>query len=154
MRQIFSALALFAAFGVGTTTAQTADEKNVLAANSAFEKAISALDVSAMEKVWANTPYVVVIHPSSPAPVVGWESVKKTYEDQAARNAEIKVVLKDPKAHLLSPTTAYVTGIATVEAKRTTGEVATFSANTINVYEKRGDQWLLVTHQATPIRKP
>ena len=154
MRQIFSALALFAAFGGGVATAQTADEKNVLAANNAFEMAISARDVSAMEKVWVNAPYVVVIHPSSLAPVVGWESVKKTFEDQAARYTELKVVLKDPTAHLLGPTTAYVAGIETVEAKRTNGEAATFSANTINVYEKRDDQWLMVTHQATPIRKP
>jgi ketosteroid isomerase-like protein len=154
MRQLFGALGLLVAFSAGTAIAETADEKNVLEAHRAFEKAISALDVAVMEKVWINAPYVVVIHPSSSAPVIGWENVKKTYEEQVARNSELKVVLKDPKAHLLSPTTAYVTGIATVEAKRTNGDTATFTANTINVYEKRGDQWLLATHQATAIRRP
>ena len=88
------------------------------------------------------------------APVVGWESVKKTFVDQAARYTEFKVVLTEPKVHVLSPTSAYVTGIETFETRRTNGEAATFSANTINIYEKRGNQWLLVTHQATPIRKP
>jgi len=154
MRQVISALAVLLAFNGSAANAQTAEEKNVLAANDAFDKAISARDVPAMEKLWVNAPYVVVIHPSSTAPVVGWESVKKTFVDQAARYTEFKVVLTEPKVHVLSPTSAYVTGIETFEAKRTNGEAAAFSANTINVYEKRGDQWQLVTHQATPIRKP
>ena len=131
-------------------------KNNVLAANDAFDKAISARDVPAMEKLWVNAPYVVVIHPSvHRARQYGWESVKKTFVDQAARYAEFKVVkTMKLKVHVLSPTSAYVTGIENFEAKRTNGEAATFSANTINVYEKRGDQWLLITHQATPIRKP
>jgi ketosteroid isomerase-like protein len=154
MRLVVSALAVLLALAASSANAQTADEKNVLAANEAFDKAISARDVSAMEKLWVNSLYVVVIHPSSTAPVVGWENVKRTFEDQAARYTEFKVVLTEPKVHLLSPTSAYVSGIEAFEAKRTNGEVAAFSANTINVYEKRGDQWLLVTHQATPTRKP
>jgi ketosteroid isomerase-like protein len=154
MRRLLSALAVLLAFNGSASNAQTVDENNVLAANDAFDKAISARDVPAMEKLWVNAPYVVVIHPSSTAPVVGWESVKKTFVDQPARYAEFKVVLTEPKVHVLSPTSAYVTGIESFEAKRTKREMATFSANTINVYEKRGDQWLLVTHQATPIRKP
>ena len=149
-----SAFPVLLALGQGPASAQTTDEKSVLIANDAFDMAISARDVPAMEKLWVDAPYVVVIHPSSQAPVYGWENVKKTFVDQAGRYSELKVVLKEPKAHLLSPTSAYVTGVETVEGKRSNGEIATFTANTINIFEKRGDKWLLVTHQATPIRKP
>jgi ketosteroid isomerase-like protein len=154
MRGTGTALAALLALGIGEAHAQSADERNVLAANEAFDKAISSRDVAAMGKLWANAEYVVVIHPSSTSPVIGWENVKKTFEAQAARYSEFNVSLQDPKAYLLSPTTAYVVGVETVEGKRTNGEAAKFSANTTNVFEKRGDQWLLVLHQATPIRQP
>src|SRR5258708_8831136 len=97
MRQVISALAVLLAFNGSAANAQTAEEKNVLAANDAFDKAISARDVPAMEKLWVNAPYAVVIHPSSTAPVAGWESAKKTFHPQAPRYPEFTVALPQPK---------------------------------------------------------
>src|SRR6266851_10007106 len=154
MHRTGTVLAVLFALGTVDAHAQSADEKDVLAANEAFDKAISSRDVAAMQKLWANAAYVVVIHPSSTSPVIGWENVKKTFEAQASRYSEFNVSLTDPKAYLLSPTTAYVVGVETVEGKRTNGEAAKFSATTTNVFERHGDQWLLVLHQATPIRQP
>ena len=52
MHRTGTALIVLLALGLVDARAQGADEKSVLAANEAFDKAISSRDVAAMEKLW------------------------------------------------------------------------------------------------------
>jgi ketosteroid isomerase-like protein len=128
--------------------AQTADEKGVLAANDALEKALSSKDIGAMEKVWAHEPYVVAIHPFSKTPDIGWNNVRKSWEDDFNRNSEFSLTMTDTHVHV-NGNTAIVVGVEHVQAKRKSGEEAKFDTSATNIFEKHGSQWLAILHQAT-----
>ena len=66
---------------VGQQNAQLAsDVEGVNAASQVFVAAISARDVSAMDKVWAHEAYATFIGPLSTTVVVGWDGVRKAWE--------------------------------------------------------------------------
>src|SRR6185369_1536320 len=58
------------------------DTDAVRKASKAFYSALPILDDgSAMEKVWANMPYVTYVGPQSRSIIVGWEAQKKYWND-------------------------------------------------------------------------
>ena len=60
---------------------------------------------------------------------------------------EMSVQMKNPQVRILG-STAIVTGVEAFRGKRLNGDIVEFLAPTTNVYEKRGEQWLLVHHHA------
>ena len=59
----------------------------------------------------------------------------------------MSVQMKNPQVRILG-STAIVTGVEAFRGKRLNGDIVEFLAPTTNVYEKRGEQWLLVHHHA------
>jgi hypothetical protein len=74
---------ILVAFPTGSTFAQQPpDNEAVKAASKAFYSALSVLDDgSAMEKVWARTPYVTYVGPQSKSIIVGWDAQKQYWND-------------------------------------------------------------------------
>ena len=100
-RMIAATAGLILMFGAaGPHAQQKTENEAVLAANQEFDKALSTRDIGAMGKAWAHEPYVVVVHPVSNAPLVGWEAVRKSWEQIFDRWAEISVSMKDPQMRL------------------------------------------------------
>ena len=65
----------------GAFAQQSADIDAVKAASKAFYEAVVVVDDgTAMEKVWAQTPYVTYVGPRSTAIIVGWEGSKEILE--------------------------------------------------------------------------
>jgi ketosteroid isomerase-like protein len=62
--------------------------------------------------------------------------------------------MMEPKVLFPTLEIAVVVGVENIEGKRTNGESTKASATTTNVFQKRGGQWLMILHQATPIRQP
>ena len=63
---------------------QAADAEGVQAALSAFYAALNARDIRAMEALWSRDAEPMMIHPTGPqarAPVVGWEAVRRSFEE-------------------------------------------------------------------------
>ena len=61
------------------TTSHSADIEDVEAASQSFYTALSVLDDGThMEAVWANTPYVTYVGPSSTSIIVGWDAQNGT----------------------------------------------------------------------------
>jgi hypothetical protein len=58
------------AAAAGVRAQQQSESNAVSAANHAFDKALSARDIVAMENVWASEPHVIAIHPASKTLVV------------------------------------------------------------------------------------
>ena len=62
--------------------AQQADVDGVKAASQAYYAALGVADNgAAMEKVWAHTPYITYVGPRSKSIIVGWEPLKKMWEE-------------------------------------------------------------------------
>lgn len=132
----------------GMASARADDKADVLVANTQVEQAFSKLDVKAIEATWAQDGSVSVIHPSSKAPILGWEAVQKTYADHPVRYKDFSVAMNNPQV-TTNGNVAWVIGIEKVYAHRANGDVLDISALTTNIFEKRGDKWLLVHHHAS-----
>src|SRR5258708_21591684 len=78
---LFVGVALTAGGGIGYAE-QRSDSDNVNAAVNAFHAALSNLDIGKMQNVWAQEPYVVLINPRDNAPAIGWDAVKKDWQDR------------------------------------------------------------------------
>lgn len=132
----------------GAVSARADDKADVLAANTQVEQAFSKLDVKAIEATWAQDGSASVIHPASKAPILGWEAVQKSYADHPARYKDFSVVMDNPQI-AINGNVAWVVGVEKVYAHRANGDVLDISALATNIFEKRGDKWLLVHHHAS-----
>ena len=112
-----------------------AESAAIAAANHVFDRALSARDIGAMETIWAHEPYVIAVHPASKAPIVGWTSVRKSWEATFDRFAEISVSMQDPQIRI-NENVAWVVGLEEVRGKLKNGETTMFTAFTTNMFER------------------
>ena len=145
-------IALFA----GTALAQQpSDTDAVKAVNQAFYAALSARDLKAVEGLWANKPYVTNIGPVSKSIAVGYDdAVTKYFSNNfntvfSAVNASMTSIAQIQTDGKL----AWVVGTENAKLTFKTGEVREFTTFTTNVFEKDGNRWLMVSHQAGVVPK-
>jgi hypothetical protein len=79
------------AFALPAYTQPRDETADVLMANQAFHAALSALDVAAMDKVWAHEDCVAYIGPFHRSVAVGWPTVKAELQANRANVEEISV---------------------------------------------------------------
>src|SRR5262249_5365455 len=115
---LFVGVALLAGDGIGYAQ-QRSDSDNVNVAVNAFHAALSNLDIGKMQTVWAQEPYVVLMNPRDKAPAVGWDAVKKDWQDGVFGFwAELKLTPKQaPQIHI-NQGMASTTGVVGVEGKK------------------------------------
>lgn len=151
LRQLVIATGLFLIFGtVNLHAEQKPDIEAVTAANHAFDAAISARDINAMERIWVTEPHVIAVHPASKALIVGWNAVRKSWEGTFDRFAEISVSMKEPQIHIVQ-NVAWVVGVESVQGKPKNADAVSFTAFTTNMYEKRNGRWLMVLHTTSRV---
>jgi ketosteroid isomerase-like protein len=131
---------------------QRPDHDSVNAAVDAFHVALANLDMSKMQDVWAKEPYVVLINPRDKVPAVGWDAVKKDWQDGVFGFwAELKLSPKRaPQIHV-NQGMASTTGVVGVEGKNKSGQALSFTIIETQVYERRGDRWLMISHHASRV---
>ena len=148
---LFLAVALLASDNI-CYAQQRSDGDNVRAAVDAFHTALSNLDIGKMQDVWAQEPYVVLVNPRDKAPAVGWVAVKKDWQDGVFGFwAELKLSPKQPPQIHINQGTASTTGVTGVEGKNKSGQALSFTIIETQVYEKRGDRWLMISHHASRV---
>jgi len=148
---VFVGVALRAGDGIGYAE-QRSDSDNVNAAVNAFHAALANLDIGKMQGVWAQEPYVVLINPRDKAPAVGWDAVKKDWQERVFEFwAELKLSPKQAPHIHIDQATAWTTGVVGVEGKNKSGQALSFTIIETQVYEKRGDRWLMVSHHASRV---
>ncbi len=144
-------VALLAGDGIGYAQ-QRSDSDNVNAAIDAFHAALSNLDIGKMQNGWAQEPYVILINPRDKVPAVGWDAVKRDWQDRVFGFwAELKLMPKQAPQIRINQGTAWVTGVVGVEGKNKGGQALNFTIMETQVYEKRGDHWLMVSHHASRV---
>ena len=148
---LWAAVALLASDGIGYAQ-QRSDSDNVKATIDAFHAALSNLDIGKMQNVWAQEPYVILINPRDKTPAVGWDAVKADWQDKVFGFwTELKLSPKQaPQIHV-NQGTAWVTGVVGVDGKNKSGQALSFTIMETQVYEKRGDRWLMVSHHASRV---
>ena len=130
-----------------------ADVAAVLEANAGYYAALSALDMDAMEKVWAHEDYVSQVGPRNAAPLAGWATIQPYLIKTWSNFAELKV---NPVAQHAARVkqwqrVGWVIGQEEVgSTSRLKNGTSISSRPTIvtNIFEKQGDKWLLVSHHA------
>jgi ketosteroid isomerase-like protein len=146
-------LFLGVAFVSGHAVAQqSSDMEKVKAASQAFYAALSTTDTSAMEKVWAHTPYVVHISPVAKAIAVGWDAVRKSWEDANNITSQRKVSFSESRVQIEGKL-AWEIGIEKGQITLKSGDVINIGAFATNIYQNLDGRWLMVSHQAGQIPK-
>jgi hypothetical protein len=129
---------------------QPPDNEAVRAASKAFYSALSVLDDgSAMEKIWARTPYVTYVGPQSKSIIVGWDAQKQYWSDFNKLFSQRAVSLVDDRIHV-NGNLAWEIGVETGQAQMKDGTTRKVDWIVTNVYEKLGGQWFMVSHHVQP----
>lgn len=133
---------------------QPSDLDAIKAANQAFYTALSAKDRKAMEKLWANKPYVVNIGPRNKAIAVGYDdAVTKYWPVTFDLFSRINVSTSVVQVHS-DGKTAWVIGTETASLQaKSGGDPLAFETFVTNSFEKQGKRWLMTTHHAQQIAK-
>ena len=145
---LFAAVVLLAGNGKGS-----AQEADIKATINAFHAALGSLDVSKMEPLWAHDADVISIQPRDKSISVGWDAVKKDWENTFGHNSELKVTeIAGPYIQVRGDV-AWATGIEEAVIKTKTGQTFTAPTYDAMIFEKRGGQWLLVSQIALRVPK-
>lgn len=131
----------------GTAVAQQSDTDKVKAALDAFGAALSALDMGKMDAVWAHDADAMLINPRDKSVSVGWDAIKKNWEAVFGFWSELKVTRTGGPIHV-SGNVAWATSISDVVGKTKAGDAVNAPTLASDVFEKRGDKWLMVSHSA------
>jgi len=146
---------LTAGLALLATQAAASDVDAVKEANDAFYAALSARDVKAMESLWAHTPYVINIGPVSKSIAVGYEDAVTRYYGNNFNNvfSAISAAMTSTAQIQTDGKLAWVVGTESAKLTFKTGEVREFTTFATNVFEKDGDRWMIVSHQAGVVPK-
>jgi len=150
-RSILAVSVLLVAIPTGNAVGQqAADIEGVKAASKAFYQAVVVVDDgAAMEKVWAQTPYVTYIGPRSTAIIVGWEAQKKYWTEFNKPFAQRTVALVDAHVRVVG-NLAWEIGAERGLAQMKDGTTRKVDWMVTNVYEKIDGRWLTVSHHVQP----
>jgi ketosteroid isomerase-like protein len=146
---IAAATALAISLLSGSAVAQQSDTDKIRATIDDFHAAISSLDIRKMDDLWAHDPYVMVVNPRDKSVAVGWDAVKKNWENVFNFWTDLKVTKTDgPHIHI-NGGVAWADGMTVVAGKPKTGEpINNASTLETGILEKRGDHWLVVSWSA------
>jgi ketosteroid isomerase-like protein len=150
-RALFALITMLGVLPATTGVAQqTADIEGVKAASEAFYTALPVLDDgAAMEKVWANRPYVTYVGPRNTSIIVGWDAQKAYWEAFNKNFAWRKVSLVEPQVHA-NGNLAWEIGVESGQAQMKDGATRKVDWIVTNVYEKIDGRWLMVSHHVQP----
>ena len=107
--------------------------KAVQEANAGFYRAFEALDLRAMEDVWAHGAHVKCVHPGWPL-LVGWESVRASWEATLANTQEMSFTLTDVRVEVAGDH-AWFTCTENILSE-TDGRVGVMSILATNLFER------------------
>jgi ketosteroid isomerase-like protein len=129
-----------------TGTAQASDIEQVKVANKAYYDALSARDLTAMERVWAPTAQVVNIAPPvRPAAHAGWGTIRKNYIGFWGTLDELTVSMADPEIRIHG-SVAWIYGIEQTKRRAKDGTVSGGSNIGTSIFIKDNNRWLMVFH--------
>jgi len=116
--------------------------------NAAFYRAFEALDLRAMEEVWAHGEHVKCVHPGWPL-LTGWEAVRASWETIFLNTQEMRFTLTDVRVAAAGDL-AWVTCTENILSD-TDGRVGVTSILATNLFERDRGAWRMVHHHASHV---
>jgi ketosteroid isomerase-like protein len=141
-----------AVVGGADVQGQAPDAEGVRAAVSAYYAALNARDIQAMEAVWSRDAEPMMIHPVGPqarALVVGWEAVRRSFEEAWPRFEVFAVTVNEPVQVRVGQGGAVAVAVTPVRQKVRGGAALAYTALGTFAFERRDGRWLLVHHHAS-----
>jgi len=157
MKRLLTGVIMLACFaGIPSAYAQGQDNQTDNAAINAVKDtiskvhtAISSLDISRMEPLWFHTAYVTLVNPRDKSVSVGWNDVKKNWENAFNFWAHIKVTQTEGPYVRVDGNVAWSTGLTNTNAKAKNGTSLNLPTFESDVLKKDGDgDWKLEAHSA------
>ena len=126
----------------------SADRAAVTEANAGFYRAFEALDITAMDQVWAHGEDVKCVHPGWPL-LTGWAAVRESWRAIFANTAEMRFTISDVRVEAARDL-AWVTCTENILSE-VGGRVGVTAILATNLFARVGDRWLLVHHHASHV---
>jgi ketosteroid isomerase-like protein len=139
--------------GGGASYAQQTDTEQLQATIKTLHAAISSLDVSKIEPLWAHTNYVMSKTPPDKTISVGWDAVKKDWVADLNPVSELNVTEGNGPYIHVNGDVAWAMGVYPTVGKFKTGAAINVGVAETLVFEKQNGKWLLVSLTATRVPK-
>jgi ketosteroid isomerase-like protein len=121
------------------------------AANRAYYAALSARDLAAMERLWAQTPDVTnIAPPTRPVAHTGWPAVRANYERFWSSLARLTVTMEKPIVTIHGDV-GWVHGIENTQRIGVSGETSGGRNFGTSIFVRHDARWRMVFHQAAPM---
>ena len=120
-------------------------------ANARFYRAFETLAIAEMDLVWVHGEHVTCVHPGWPL-LAGWEAVRSSWETIFTNTEEMSFTLSDVRV-VRAGDVAWVTCTENILSE-VRGRVSVTSVLATNLFERTGDDWLLVHHHGSHVLGP
>jgi ketosteroid isomerase-like protein len=153
MKRLLTRLIMLVCFAGSTSYAQGQDDQNdISAAKDTISKvhaAISSLDISKMEPLWFHNANVMLVNPRDKRVSVGWDDVKKNWENAFNFWSHIRVTQTAGPYVRVDGNVAWSTGLTNTNAKAKNGtsiNLPTFESDVLR--KDNNGEWKLEAHCA------
>ncbi len=123
-----------------------AAENDVRKASTRFYEALNQMangDTGLMQDVWSHEDKVTAMHPIG-GRQIGWEAIRKSFDQVAHIASEGEVKLKDQFIHVAGDV-AYEVGVEYGHFKMV-GESLNIEHRVTNIYQRQAGTWKLIHH--------
>ena len=153
MKRLFTRLIMLVCFAGSTSYAQGQDNQTDISAVkdtiSKVHAAISFLDVSKMEPLWFHNANAMLVNPRDKSVSVGWDDVKKNWENAFNFWSRIKVTQTAGPYIRVDGNVAWSIGLTNTNAKAKNGTSINLPTFESDVLKKDSDgDWKLLSHSA------
>jgi ketosteroid isomerase-like protein len=126
----------------------SAERRAVAEANARFYRAFEALDLPAMDAVWAHGEHVKCVHPGWPL-LTGWPAVRESWRAIFENTEEMRFTIADVRVEIHG-VLGWVTCTENILSD-VRGRVAVTAILATNLFTRVDDAWLLVHHHASHV---
>jgi len=128
----------------------TADHEraDLAEANARFYRVFETLDLDRMDEIWAHEDHVRCVHPGW-CMLAGWEAVRRSWEAIFKNSHEMRFSIGDVHGHV-DGGLGWVSCTENILSEAR-GTITVTSMLATNIFERSGDDWLMVHHHASHI---
>ena len=123
------------------------DRQGAQSANDSFYRALEALDLEAMSRIWLHSEWVRCTHPGWEV-VVGWDAVRESWESIFANTRWIRVTPTALGLQVLGDVA--IVGCSENITATQGDQIGVAVAQATNLFLNTPEGWRLVHHHASP----